>query len=145
MPEDIILETGDILSQMVYEDVDFDDYKPTVFIDYLEMTLDYLKKQQALYSQRYDEAKQRVTKRCHDEFQGHIPVYYNRKDREKAGYTPEVIDTVLDKLNIDYSYIQYEQGYYRRKYHMNQWLCDEFTKTLALLKEDLLNDRETNL
>lgn len=145
MPEDIILETGDILSQMVYEGVDFDNYKPTVFIDYLEMTLDYLKKQQTLYHQRYDEAKQRVTKRCHDEFQGHIPVYYNRKDRQKAGYTPEVIDTVLDKLNIDYSYIQYEQGYYRRKYHMNQWLCDEFTKTLALLKEDLLNDRETDL
>jgi len=48
-------------------------------------------------------------------------------------------------LTIEYSYIQYEQGYYRRKYHMNQWLCDEFTKTLALLKEDLLNDRETNL
>ena len=140
MPEDIIIETGDILSQMIYEDVDFTDYKPTVFIDYLEMTLDYLRKQQDLYHKRYKEAQQVLAKRCHEESKGNIDVYYTREHRKEAGYTPEMIDTVLDKLTLEYNYIQYDEGYYRKKYLMNNWLCEQIGKTIALLKEDLEND-----
>lgn len=137
VPTDVIIEVGDILSQVIYEDIDIEDYSPIEFIDYLELTIPYLKKQQKEYHKQLDELKRRVSLYSYQRKLGQIVTYPTKHERELAGYTLEVINTTLDELDLFYEYNQYTEGYYYYKYRIFKWLINELEETLKRLKDDL--------
>lgn len=134
---DVVLEVGDILSQVIYEDIDLDDYSPIDFIDYLELTIPYLKAQQKQYHKELAELKRRVSLYSYQRKLGQIVTYPTKHEREVAGYTLEVINATLEELDLFYKYNQYNEGYYYYKYKIFKWLITELEDTLTQLKEDL--------
>lgn len=134
---DVVLEVGDILSQVIYEDIDLDDYSPIDFIDYLELTIPYLKAQQKQYHKELTELKRRVSLYSYQRKLGQIVTYPTKHEREVAGYTLEVINATLEELDLFYKYNQYNEGYYYYKYKIFKWLITELEDTLKHLKDDL--------
>lgn len=117
--DSILLELVDTLESLYHEE-------DRVY--YCQMAIPYLQRKINDYYETRDKYAKVLSKLSRP---SNNPLW-TKNARKEAGYTPECIQSTLERLDAKYLYAQYDTGYYYEQYLMWEWLLSQFNYYISV-------------
>lgn len=122
----IIMEMADLLSSLSDE--------PDI-MEYLQSLKSSTERLIKFYLHKKREAANRNTfVNCHST---HKYTYMTREQRQRYGYTPQMIHEYLQQLDAREAYHSYTEGYEYEHYQVYEWLLHQINETLSGRKHEI--------